>query len=211
MRLYGPLHMAFCWTDPSPIIVFSPNFVQEAQWCPKHVAVTQTAVLNPSLGPYLQQPLQQTCMCLRLYSFWFLLCLKPCTGGFVSSRTHTYTAEVCLCMSWGPGARAHCVTSSPTCFPSLNLKGPSVTHQVLRWTWSVSAFYLVASLPRWQPWLCMFDFDPWQAEQVFVGPCSLQQSKPLTLNVFQWQCSQYLSIPSKADRLGKQTRTASVY
>lgn len=156
--------------------------------------MTQTAELTPSLGPDLQQPLQQTCVCLCLYSFWFFRCLKPCTGGFMSSRTHTYTAEVCFCMSQGPGVRAHCVTSSPSCSPSPNLKGSSVTHQVLRWTWSASTSYLVASLPRWQPWLFMFDFDPWQAEQVFLGPCSLQQKKttkkPLTLNVFQCQCSQ---------------------
>lgn len=166
MRLYSSLSMAFRGTDTSLINVFSPGFVQEAQRRPKHVCIVvrPTAELSPSLGPYLQQPLQQTCMCLCLYSFWFFLCLEPCTGGFLSSRTHTYTAEVCLCMSRGPGARAHCVISSPICSPSLNLKGPSMTHQFRRWTWSVSASYLVASLARWQPWLFMFDFHPWQAE-----------------------------------------------
>lgn len=109
-------------------------------------------------------------------SFIFFLHLEPCPGGFNFSRTQAYTAEISPFVIRGPGSRAHCVISSPVCSPSLNLKGPFVTHQVLGWTCSVPACYVVAPLPRWQP--CLFTFS--QAEQVFLGLCSLQQRNPLT-------------------------------
>ena len=161
MRLNSSFHMAFCGTYMSPLNVLI--------LCRRHNS-------SVSHWGHICSRLCNKCTC-ALYSFSLLLCLEPWTGCDNFSRPHACSAEFCPYMFCGPGVNGHCIISPPIC--ALSGTPWSI---VLRPGSGLS--YLLASLTGWQPHVFKFDFNPKQADQVFLGLCSLQQRKPQT----SWRC-----------------------